>query len=243
MTREEYTAQVLAALRRVTRSEREAIRAEIDAHMEDHICALLDLGYEPELAEERTMALMGDPEEVGRELDKQYPLRWLVIGRIALVLTWILCFQALIGLGILFHARDSIVARVAPSYWDRMDDSDQIVGINVRTVVGNDVLRAYQIAVWDLGSRPVAEIRLCAYDRIPGGIVSEGLLSSVTLEDQRGVVQEDDRIGGSGRKSWGVGYRAVYIAVQEGDTYVTLRCGQYGERASMRIPLPKEAVS
>lgn len=52
MTRWEYTEQVLANLRRVTRAEREAIRAEIDGHMEDHVCDLLELGYPPELAEE-----------------------------------------------------------------------------------------------------------------------------------------------------------------------------------------------
>ena len=72
MTRREYTDTVLSALRRVTEDERRAIRSEIDGHMEDHICALLDLGYDESLAEERTMALMGDPAEVGRELNRQY---------------------------------------------------------------------------------------------------------------------------------------------------------------------------
>ena len=87
MTRREYTEQVLANLRRVTRAEREAIRAEIDGHMEDHVCDLLDLGYPPELAEERTLSFMGDPAEVGRELNKQYPLGWLVTKWIAVALT------------------------------------------------------------------------------------------------------------------------------------------------------------
>ena len=35
---------------------------------------LLELGYSPELAEERTLDAMGDPKEVGRELNRQYPL-------------------------------------------------------------------------------------------------------------------------------------------------------------------------
>ena len=70
MTRNEYVDRVLSVMRHVTAKEREAIRAELDAHIEDHICDLLDLDYDEALAEERTMALRGDPEEVGRELDK-----------------------------------------------------------------------------------------------------------------------------------------------------------------------------
>ena len=66
MTRSEYVERVLSVMKHVTGEEREAIRAEIDAHIEDHICGLLELDYPEDLAEERTMALMGDPEEVGR---------------------------------------------------------------------------------------------------------------------------------------------------------------------------------
>ena len=59
MNRTEYTETLLSQLRRVTPKEREAIRQEIDGHIEDHICALPELGYDRELAEERTMARMG----------------------------------------------------------------------------------------------------------------------------------------------------------------------------------------
>ena len=41
MTRKEYTDAVLAVLRHVTRREREAIRREIDGHIEDHMDCLL----------------------------------------------------------------------------------------------------------------------------------------------------------------------------------------------------------
>ena len=72
MDRKTYIDTVLSALRHVTGDERAAIRAELEGHMEDHMEGLLELGYEPELAEERTLAAMGDPQEVGRELNKQY---------------------------------------------------------------------------------------------------------------------------------------------------------------------------
>lgn len=51
MNRKEYTDAVLTALRHVTDRERLAIRAELDAHIEDHIAALRELDYPPELAE------------------------------------------------------------------------------------------------------------------------------------------------------------------------------------------------
>ncbi|MEI3306968.1 MAG: permease prefix domain 1-containing protein [Dysosmobacter sp.] len=50
----------------VTDRERLAIQAELDAHIEDHMAALRELDYPPELAEERALAAMGDPVEVGR---------------------------------------------------------------------------------------------------------------------------------------------------------------------------------
>lgn len=78
MDRKTYIDTVLSTLRRVTGRERSAIREEIDGHIEDHMEGLIELGYDPALAEERTLAAMGDPKEVGRELNKQYPLRWLV---------------------------------------------------------------------------------------------------------------------------------------------------------------------
>ena len=79
MDRRQYTDRVLTSLRRVTAKEREAIRQELDGHMEDHMDALRELGYDEQEAEEHTLAAMGDPAEVGRELNRQYPFRWLVV--------------------------------------------------------------------------------------------------------------------------------------------------------------------
>lgn len=122
MTRREYTESVLSALRHVTRREREAIRAEIDGHIEDHMADLMELDYPPELAEERTLSAMGDPKEVGRELNRQYPLRWLVIGRMAMAAVLVFALVA------------------AGPVWDALRD----------TVLPNLQARWFPTVIWDL---------------------------------------------------------------------------------------------
>ena len=244
MDRQEYTDRVVSVLRRLTPAERNGVRAEIDAHIEDHMDALLALGYDPELAEERTMAAMGNPEEVGRELDKQYPLRWLVLGRAAVVLTILVCVQAVLGLGVLFNAWDSLEARIRPdsrdSVLDRVAVEEQV---DYQTHVGNDVVRVFRISVGEKsnGNRelvPTAEVQLCVYDRIPCGIASERVPQGLVLKDQRGQATMDSWGGGSG--SYGAVYARRWVSIQPGDTYVTLEYEQFGEQFSLDIPLPGE---
>ena len=112
MDRREYTAQVLSCLRRVTWDEREAIRAELDGHMEDRFESLRELGYDETEAEERTLAAMGDPAEVGRALDRQYTgWGFVLLSRAAVLLTVVLCVQTLLGRGVLGNFDDRVRAR------------------------------------------------------------------------------------------------------------------------------------
>ena len=97
MTRSTYIQAVFSHLKRLTRRERESIRAELDGHMEDRFEALRELGYDEREAEERTIAAMGDPAEVGRELNQQYPYRWLIVKWAAQGLTVLLVLVLLSG--------------------------------------------------------------------------------------------------------------------------------------------------
>ncbi len=149
MDRGEYTDAVLSQLRRVTGDERESIRAELDAHMEDHICALRDLGYDEQLAEERTLALMGDPVEVGKELSRVYTgWGWVLLSRAAVLLTVVLCIQALLGLGVLSNILWSIQARTVPDEIHSDYTAAATLRPDIRIPVGNDVLRVYRVSVW-----------------------------------------------------------------------------------------------
>lgn len=129
MDRREYTDTVLSALHHVTRRERDAIRWELAGHMEDHMEGLLELGYSPELAEERTLSAMGDPKEVGRELNRQYPLRWLVIGRMAMAAVLVFALVA------------------AGPVWNALRD----------TVLPNFQARWFPTAIWDLTETSISD--------------------------------------------------------------------------------------
>ena len=59
--------------------DRWEIAKELEAHYEDRVRDLERLGYDRPLAEERSLKAMGDPEEVGRAMDKAHKpwLGWL----------------------------------------------------------------------------------------------------------------------------------------------------------------------
>ena len=63
------------------RPDHDAITAELTAHLEDHMDALVARGFPPETAARQAVAAMGDPEEIGRELDKSHSpfLGWFQI--------------------------------------------------------------------------------------------------------------------------------------------------------------------
>lgn len=241
MTRKEYTEAVLSALRHVTGEERESIRREIDAHVEDHMAALLELDYPLELAEERTLAAMGDPAEVGRELNACYQSWfWVILGRAAAVVTVLLCILALLHVGLLGMVADSISARIYPnesSYFTKPTATERL---DIRVPVGNDVLHVYRISVGqeDTLGEQTAEVMFCTYDQIPGGIVSHQFAWAI-LENPRG----DQAVSNSGRGNWRVEYRSIRIPVQKGDPSVTLHYEAFGEQVRLELPLPGRETS
>lgn len=88
------------------RPDRRAIAAELTAHYQDHVQDLERVGYDWKLAQRRALAAMGDPEEVGRALDRVHKpwLGWLwIASRAVLVLTVIACLLSLPGTGSFFH--------------------------------------------------------------------------------------------------------------------------------------------
>lgn len=69
---ETYGQAVCQYIRHATGREKQAIQAELSAHMEDHAQALMDAGYDEVHAVSAALKAMGDPEEVGKALNKEY---------------------------------------------------------------------------------------------------------------------------------------------------------------------------
>lgn len=201
----------------------------------------MELGYDAALAEQRTLDAMGDPKEVGRELNRQYTgWPFVLLSRAAVLLTAVLCIQALLGIGILGNLWDSVVARVWPKNFEELEAVTPAASerLDIRIPVGNDVLRVYQVSRVTREGVPAVGISLCAYDRLPGGVVSGQLLSGVWIEDQRGNVLEWQS-NGQGRGNYGAEYQLRYVPVEEADTSVTLRYARFGENIAVEIPLPE----
>ena len=168
----------------------------------------------------------------------------MLLSRAAVLLIVVLCIQVLVGgLGQLGVAADSIMARIYPDEPSAYTYPAATERLDIRIPVGNDVLRVYRISVRqpDEDTKPPeAEVLLCAYDRIPGGIVSYRLQPQTWLEN---AVGEKGFTNGNSRGNWRVKYWDRRVEIGPKDTSVTLCCEMYGEQIRLELPLPEEKTS
>ena len=238
MTRQEFLDQVLSPLGRLTAQERENVRRELEEHVEDRMEALLEMGWDAELAEERCLEAMGDPAEIGREMARQYRGKgWLWLGRAAVVLTVVVCIQALLGVGMLGAAWDSLTVLFNPPRTISIGELKNVEAeeeLDIRAEIGNDILRIYQVSVGEKDGQRAAMVLACAYDRWPFGIVVDSLFGRSELWNERGETGTSG--GGSGNS--GAVCAALWAPVETGDTHVIWEYRAIGEAVRLEIPLP-----
>lgn len=238
MTRRDFTDRVLLPLTKLTWEEREDIRRELEEHIEDRMEYYLEKGWDEAPAEARCLEAMGDPAEIGRELAKQYRGRgWLWLGRAAVLLTVVLCVQAVLGLGMLGAAWDSLMVRIHPSTAisiGELRNVEAVADLDIRAEVGNDILRIYQVSVGEKDGRRAAMVLACMYDRWPFGIVAGDLNARSRLFNQRGETGHSS--GGSGNH--GASCVVRWAPVEPEDAYVVWECRAIGGTIRLEIPLP-----
>ena len=241
MTRSEYVERVLSVMKHVTGEEREAIRAEIDAHIEDHICGLLELDYDEALAEERTMALMGDPEEVGRELDKQYPAVWLILKRLAIVLTVVMLLLVRYDLRVILeNTGDSLRARYFPETVmtvDKYRDPMEVVEkTDFRAESNGITMRVYQVGLVDADaeySQAYLAVSAWGHDSFeenwPGDSYAVFMANSLEVTSTSGKTATQD---------WGNRWCHVYTVLASYGDQVVLTYDRYGQQFELTVDLP-----
>ena len=117
MTPNEYTRAVCACLRHATPKEKQAVAQELQDHLADHADALVEAGWDPEEAQAHALDAMGEAKEVGQALNRAFPLRWLILSRVLLVLAVLAAIVLLLPIpGRLVSAWNSLAARADPSH-------------------------------------------------------------------------------------------------------------------------------
>ena len=242
MDRREFYGQVLRSMHRLTRREEEAVRQELEGHLEDHICALLELGYDEALAEERTVAAMGDPTEIGRAMDRQYPPFWLAAKRVVMALT--LMAVLLVGMPLcqtLDNTADNLRARFCPEKLAAVRDFNDQLGaveeLDLQVECGDVTVRVYQVGLENPTGGGMAYLAISAWDRrffaeqVPGDAAAALLWNRLELVTSSGMKP----VGGQGWK-WAYIYE---IPVNYGDS-VQMTYDRYGKKFDLTVELPSE---
>lgn len=233
MTRREYTAAVLGGLRHVTESEKEQIRAELDAHMEDHMLALVEYGYERGEAEQRAASSMGDPAEVSRELQKCYAYGWLIASRILGVLLAILCVVAvteLLTVGRSMHhnlqARFNPMSHMAETTRQRVKEE-----LDIEFECGNSVVKIYALGENERGE---VEVFWCIRNKKPLRYAANTIgIRYYTAEDR----ETELRVGGGYFSNSYVRYGNDHMELPEGADSILVEVSWWDEAEMVEIPI------
>lgn len=238
MTREEFCARVDGCLDRASRRERQAIRAELAAHMEDHAQALEEAGYAANEAMEQAVEAMGEPEEIGKALNSQLSIFWQVmiwVGTLLIVLVCVLTLESAYTRYWSIYTRNSMARREPYSSKAPGEEYSLCQDLEIRAPIGNDELYVYWVGIDP--EKNEASVTMCLYDQAPFGYVSRSALHSVWLENQAGETFEY----ASGSTNMAVADRRFdSIPVEPTDTHLILRYEQYGEDLTLEVPLPWE---
>lgn len=162
---EAWRAAVVAEVR--FRPDREAIAKELTAHYEDHVRDLERLDYPTELAEKWAVEAMGDPETIGKALDRVHKpwLGWL----------WIVSRVAVTAGGSVDRCGYHISVPYA-ALWEHENDGPYYAASILLTVEDN--------RFWDDGPAPALR-QMSAMDNEAGQYTSSMEYFDYTVEERR----------------------------------------------------------
>ena len=184
------------------------------------------------------MQRMGDPEEVSRELNKQYPLRWLILKWTAIVLTAALALMLLtrVEWGVV---KENLMTRFWPSQWYTYETYAFLDGddTDIRMEIGTTTVRVCAARVTEI--QPGTNwAELFPEDRYLAAVVVRPYRTSLL---ELGRLPEDRFLAVSGKQdNWtAAGSLTWYYLLPVGpeETAVTASYQEHGYNISFSIPL------
>jgi hypothetical protein len=177
---------------------------------------------------------MGDPETVGRELQKQYGFGWLVLSRILAALIAAMVCVILLNISVPIHCTwEALWARMAP---ERHVYSIRTLKLpyqplEIKEEIGSDILYIFGAGPDQNGNM---QIYYTCYDKSIFGQVSNW---GVSFESPDGG---EHPIRGGYSESGGVRYAGVDVEALRGAEYVLAVVERYGERIEIPVTVDWE---
>lgn len=236
MKREEYTDAVLRELRHVTEREKKELRRELDGHMEDHMLALVELGYDEAAAEEKAAAAMGDPAETGRELQKCYSFGWLIAERVLAVVLALLFMACILNSYSVGHGIVDIVkTHLSPMSFVEESSRKGTQKLDIRVDCGGSEVKFFGIRLTEPDQ---AEIFACIYSkRLFGYAANINIGYYEPGTDAFLSLRGGDDHGGDYYK-----YRSRIVELPEGVDHIDAVIEWLGAERRVEIPIDWEAA-
>ena len=248
-----FCEEVLYYIPRATKAEREAIRAELEAHLSDHRDALIEEGMDYREAVLAATQAMGDPQEIGRAMNEQLSPFWLRLEKSF----WLFLVGAILMLALalipVVHLTQAVAVRVAPGLvfdlqldqWNsryspallELEKQGYTLreNVDIRVTLDNEELRICRMYMDPTSGNTRVAVAMVVYNRNLMGYVSNRIWHMDFL------YQRQEGRDGSVGDVVGVALRHN-IPVYPGDTYITLVYKHFGEEWTVQVPLPWEVA-
>lgn len=251
-----FCDKVLSCLTRATDREKEAVRAELEAHMEDHRDALVKAGETLTAAMDRAEEAMGDPEVVGQALNAQFSTFWLWAKRVT---------QGIIGFLLLLALVMSQVGNtILTGPWDVLSGAWE--NWQARQGKGVEFEAEYAIHSWkgwetmQVGEEVICLVRVdltpfygepgyyeglfyfCTYNQDLFTSPNAEILGQLTITPESGIMIDPEYNWGwhYPNNGKGVSTRVYSGLMSEGENYVDVTYDHYGTYVTMRCYLDWE---
>lgn len=230
-----FCDRVCSYIDHATEKEKKQIHKELSDHIEDHAQALIELGRTPEEAQAAAIVAMGDPEEIGREMNRQYPLLWLALSRASAVVAILLALTLLSPLrDAYYRLSDHFEAKNRPM--EMVQGYENPIDIRVELPY-NDIAYFFASDIECFADEYRANIGLIIYDESPFGRVSRDALD-FRLELEDGFFLPS----GGAFKGYAVQHKRITVAVEKYQESVELCYDRLGNEIWVEIPLNWEGV-